>query len=37
MGIRSSSLTKKNDETLTWVLHKKDHTQQQFNKNPHET
>ncbi|CAH1726297.1 unnamed protein product [Aphis gossypii] len=37
MGLRSSSLAKKNDDTLTWVLHRRDFCQQDSSQKPHET
>ncbi|XP_015375515.1 PREDICTED: uncharacterized protein LOC107170030 [Diuraphis noxia] len=37
MGLRSSSLAKKNDDTLTWVLHRRDLCQQEPDQKPHET
>lgn len=37
MGLRSSSLVKKNDDTLTWVLHRRDFCQQDSSQKPHET
>ncbi|XP_025416023.1 uncharacterized protein LOC112687506 [Sipha flava] len=37
MGLRSSSLAKKHDDTLTWVLHKRDPSQQESNQRSHES
>ncbi|XP_001942744.1 uncharacterized protein LOC100160815 [Acyrthosiphon pisum] len=37
MGLRSSSLAKKNDDTLTWVLHRRDLCQQVPDQKPNET
>ncbi|VVC31332.1 Hypothetical protein CINCED_3A008433 [Cinara cedri] len=37
MGLRSSSLAKKSDDTLTWVLHKKDPSAHQHESNNQKT
>ncbi|XP_025207202.1 uncharacterized protein LOC112603014 [Melanaphis sacchari] len=37
MGLRSSSLSKKNDDTLTWVLHRRNFCQQEPSQKPRET